>query len=191
MKTLHLHGPLGEKYGRSFELDISTPAEAIHAVAVQVPGFAEDVRAGVWHVVRGPLECEEALNEEAILVGLGTEDEVHLLPAVEGANSGGMMTLIGAALFVTGFFTGGATWGPAMMAMGAGIAIGGIISMTTKLPTGTDPTVGDSVDQRASFLFNGPTNTSSQGVAVPRGYGRLRVGSIVVSASVQSEELSQ
>ena len=190
MKTLHLYGYMKDKYGDSFDLDVSTPAEAVRALSVQLPGFGEDIRQGNWHVLRGPLEDQEALDGEGVLVSLGHDHEVHLLPAVEGAGNGGLMAVVGVVLFVAGFFVGGSTWGPAMMAMGAGMAVGGIVTMTTKLPSGTDPTVGDNVDQRASFLFNGPTNTSSQGVAVPRGYGRLRVGSIVISASVQAEELS-
>lgn len=189
MKTVYLYGALGAKYGVSFELDVNTPAEAVRALAVQLPGFSDDIRAGVWHVIRGPLEAEQALDEDGVLVGLGSEAEVHILPAADGANNGPLMTVLGVVLIVAGYFTGGATWGPAMMALGVGMVVGGIVSMTMKLPSGTDPAVGDSVDQRASFLFNGPTNTSSQGVAIPRGYGRLRVGSIVISASVHAEEL--
>ena len=45
-------------------------------------------------------------------------------------------------------------------------------------------TVRDSND-----AFNGPTNTASQGVAIPRGYGRMLTGSIVVSASLYSENV--
>lgn len=190
MKTLHLYGHMKEKYGASFDLDVTSPAEAVRALSVQLPGFGEDIRAGNWHVLRGALDDQEALDADGVVVALGLDREVHLLPAVEGSGNGGLMAVVGVVLFVAGFFVGGSTWGPAMMAMGAGMAVGGIVTMTMKLPTGTDPTVGDSVDQRASFLFNGPTNTSSQGVAVPRGYGRLRVGSIVISASVQAEELA-
>lgn len=157
---------------------------------MQLPGFGEDIRQGNWHVLRGHLDDQEALDGEGVLVALGHDNEVHLLPAVRAPTTAALRAVVGVVLFVAGFFVGGSTWGPAMMAMGAGMAVGGIVTMTMKLPTGTDPTVGDGVDQRASFLFNGPTNTSSQGVAVPRGYGRLRVGSIVISASVQAEELS-
>jgi predicted phage tail protein len=191
VKTLFLHGFLKEKYGESFDLDVSTAAEAVRAVAVQVPGFEADVRAGNWHVLRGPLDEEESMDAEGVLVTLGNQREVHLLPAVAGANNT-LMVIVGIVLIVAGFFTGGTTWaayGPMMMGMGAGMAVGGIVGMTMKLPTGGDPASQEATDNRPSFLFNGPTNTSSQGLAVPRGYGRVRVGSIVISASVQSEEL--
>lgn len=191
MKTLHLYGRLKEQYGETFELDVVTPAEAVRALCVQLPGFEEEIRSGSWHILRGPLEAQDSLDEEGLLFSLGGDDQVHLLPAVAGANSGALSVVVGAVLVAVGVFTFGATsaWGVALIASGAGMAVGGIIQMTTKMP-GTDVAASESADQRPSFLFNGPTNTSSQGLAVPRGYGRVRCGSIVVSAALYSEELA-
>jgi predicted phage tail protein len=42
----------------------------------------------------------------------------------------------------------------------------------------------------ASYLFNGPVNTTEQGNPVPVLYGRLIVGSQVVSASVCAYDLA-
>jgi predicted phage tail protein len=192
VKTLFLHGYLKEKYGEFFNLDVATTAEALRAVAVQVPGFEADVRAGNWHVLRGPLDAEDSMDADGILVTLGNQNEVHLLPAVAGANVNALMVVAGVVLMALGYFTFGLSLGPgmALFAAGAGMALGGIIGMTMKLPMGGDPASQEATDNRPSFLFNGPTNTSSQGLAVPRGYGRVRVGSIVISASVQSEELA-
>ena len=44
-------------------------------------------------------------------------------------------------------------------------------------------------DPRASFLFSEPGNTSSEGAPVPLAYGRIRVGSVVVSAGIAAEQL--
>jgi predicted phage tail protein len=192
MKTLFLHGSLKEKYGESFRLAVESPSEAIRAIAVQIPGFEEEIKSGRWHILRGALEDQESLDENGINLALGKTNEIHILPVVEGANNA-LMIVVGIVIFIAGFFTGGTAWsayGPMMMGIGAGMAIGGIIGMMTKLPNGTDPSAGEGADDRASFLFNGPTNTSSQGVGVPRGYGRVRVGSIVVSAALYSENLS-
>ena len=40
-----------------------------------------------------------------------------------------------------------------------------------------------------SYLFSGPVNTAAQGVPIPIGYGRLRVGSTVISASLRNQQL--
>lgn len=191
MKTLYLHGYLKEKYGESFEVDVKTAAEAVRAIALQIPELEADIRSGNWHVLRGPLDAEDSMDEEGVLVTLGNQTEVHLLPVVAGANSGALMVVIGIVLIAVGvLFPPSAAWGTALISAGVGMAVGGIVGMTTKMPSASNSAVNEGVDSRPSFLFNGPTNTSSQGLAVPRGYGRVRVGSIVISASVQAEEMA-
>lgn len=194
MKTLYLYGFLREKYGESFTLDVKTSQEAIRAIGIQIPEFEEDVKSRNWHIVRGRLEDQNSMDSEGIQVELGHDNEIHLLPAIEGANSV-LMVVVGVVIFVAGLFSGGTAWaayGPMMMGMGAGLALGGIVAMTMKVPTGTDATMGgrESAEDKPSFLFNGPTNTSTQGGGVPRGYGRVLCGSIVISASLYSENLS-
>lgn len=184
MKTVHLHGSLGARFGREYRLDITTPAEAVRALCVQLPGFEEAIRAGNWHVVRGPLAARDEVSEEALTLSLGQQEEVHLIPAISGANNGWVNTIVGAVLIVVGAMTSWAG-GAGLIGAGIGMMLGGIIQLTTKIPGAEEV---KSADEKASYLFNGPTNQSSQGVGVPRGYGRLKVGSIVVSAGLFSEE---
>jgi predicted phage tail protein len=188
MKTIYLHGSVAQ-FGEKFELDIKTPREALHALAVQLPEFAKMVREGEWFIFRGPLEREEDDNEESLDIALGEVQEMHLMPAVRGAGggNGGMFSIIlGIVAIIAAPFTGGASL--AMYAAGAGLIIGGLIQMTMKIP-GVSDTSSGSADSKASFLFAGPRNQSSQGVAIPRGYGRTRTGSIVVSAGLYAERI--
>lgn len=191
MKTIHLHGFLAEKFGGPYTLDVSTPKEAVQALSVQLPGFRETIRKGNWHLVRGALDGRDEVDEAGVDLSLGKQSELHIIPAIEGANSGWTNIIIGIILIVVGYFTFGSTTGPgmAMIAAGAGLAVGGIVQLTTKMP-GVDDSTKGSTEDRASYLFNGPTNQSTQGVAVPRGYGRLKVGSIVVSAGLFAEQMS-
>jgi predicted phage tail protein len=46
----------------------------------------------------------------------------------------------------------------------------------------------DQAENKASYNFNGPINTTAQGNPVPLGYGRKIVGSAVVSAGIYSED---
>ena len=48
MITLHLHGSIAEKYGASFRLAAKTPAEIIHALCLQLPGFQKDIGGTTW-----------------------------------------------------------------------------------------------------------------------------------------------
>lgn len=180
MKTVYLYGSLAERFGDSYTLDIQTPREAVLALATQLPGFGQVIRDGKWHIVRGPLEHRDEVTEEGVDVSLGNQDEIHIIPAVEGATNGWVNVILGATLMVAAAFGGPAA--PYLFASGVGLMVGGIIQLTMKFP---DPKTRN---RNESFLLNGPTNHSNQGVAVPRGYGRCRVGSIVISSGLYAEK---
>lgn len=193
MKTVHLHGALAA-FGSQFHLDIRDPAEAVRALSLQLPGFRDAVAAGNWHVIVGPLETGTAVGESDLTVSVGDRDEIHLVPAIEGAGGGLGQILVGivlvaVAVFAPGFgvaISSGVASG--MIGAGAGLVIGGIVQMTTKVPT-SDYGTREQSDQRPSFLFDGATNTSTQGLPVPVIYGRVKVGSVVISAGISSEEV--
>lgn len=188
MITLHLHGALAEDYGDTFKVEAATPREAVVALAYQCPKYRETLTTNNWHIFVGK---ENDITEQELDISLGKVTDVYLMPVIQGA-SGAFNFVVGSVLVIAGVFlnaTGvGAPIGTMMIGAGIGMMIGGIIQMTTKMP-GADDMSRDSVDEKASFLFGGPTNTATQGVAIPRGYGRMMVGSVVVSVALYSEQL--
>lgn len=192
MKTLYLHGEAEAQFGGPFELDVASPAEALRALCMQLEGFTEMLRDGAWHVIRGALDRQQcdAAAEDTVMC-LGSDREIHLLPAIQGAGSGGgpLSIILGVVLVaVAYFFPPAAPYAMGLYAAGAGLIVGGLIQMSMKMP-GADTNTGESVDSRSSFLFTGPKNTSTQGPAIPRGYGRCRSGSTVISAGLTAEDL--
>lgn len=189
MKKVFLHGYLGDRFGREIELEVETPAEVVRAIGVQLPGFTEAIKKGTWHIIRGPLDESDSVDEEGLTVALGRQHEIHFIPAIEGANNGNMNIILGVILIAVAWWNP-ASWavGTALMvgAAGAGLALSGIVMMTTKVP-GVEKG-SERGEEKASYLFDGPVNTSKQNVAVPRGYGRVLTGSIVVSAGLFAEE---
>lgn len=181
MVTVYLYGSLKDKFGESFTLDAQCPAEVVKALTVQLPGFEREVRAGSWHVLRGPVEDQNSDNKESLTLAFGETTEMHLMPAIEGAQNGVLQTIVGIVLIIVG-----AIWYQPLVAVGVGMLVGGIVAMTTKIPT-MDETQGE--DERTSFLFSGTTNNSNQGAAIPRGYGRMLTGSVLVSAGITAEQL--
>lgn len=188
MKTLYLHG-YAAQFGESFEMDVRDPGEMFRALSLQIPGFEKMMREGEWHVLRGPMDQGNDDDHDTLHLALGDETEFHLLPAIRGAGggNGGIFSIIlGIVAIIAAPFTGGASM--AFYFAGAGLIVGGIIQMTMKIP-GAD-TSGEREENKSSFLFAGPKNQSTQGVAIPRGYGRCRVGSIVISAGLYAERLA-
>ena len=96
------------------------------------------------------------------------------------------LILSGIVLIIAGavvtYFGGGAIGVPMILA-GIGLLSAGIINMLTKPPE--EPEI--QARQKTSYLFSGPSNVSNEGGPVPIGYGRLIIGSSVVSAAYQIE----
>jgi predicted phage tail protein len=51
------------------------------------------------------------------------------------------------------------------------------------------PRNNEPADNRASYIFNGAVNLTAQGNPVPICYGRMRIGSVVVSAGLSTEDI--
>lgn len=181
MIRLHLYGQMKKDYGDYMDFDARTPREAVTALAYQCPKYKKYLQENSWHIVLGDKENE--ISEQELDIHLGRYQEVHLIPTIEGQGKW-TTTIIGAAIVVVSAIW----WNPAGIAMGVGMMVGGIISATTKVP-GTQDTRQEEKDKRASFLFTGAVNSSTQGLPIPRGYGRVLIGSSVVSASVYAEQL--
>lgn len=190
LREVRLYGVLGKKYGRVHRLAVSTVREAAQALGVLLPGFVKDVmrhKEG-FHIFTGALKKDANVGEQSLDCRLSVGEAVCIVPVIAGAKEGGMLQIVvGLVLFVAGFFTGGATWGPAMMMLGGGLMIGGIIQMSMPSP---DVAMGGGADGRLqSYAFGSAANSTAQGVAVPVVYGRLICGSAVVSQGLTAVEM--
>lgn len=182
-KTILLGGSLGRQFGRIHKLYVSSGAEAIRALTVLFPAMMPKLRDGHYVVFSG----SKSIKPDELSHPSGV-DVIRIVPVLAGRKgNGGLFTIIvGVVLIVAGFFTGGSTWGPAMMMMGAGLAISGAMMMLSPQTALTDAL--DSPENRSSYMFNGTVNTEAQGNPVPLPYGEVVCGSAVLSGGVYSED---
>jgi predicted phage tail protein len=191
MKTVILLGELGKRFGRKHVLDVASPAEAIRALCANFREFRQFVATSVERNV-----AYRVLNRRE---DIGV-DELHnpasqtitLVPVVGGASfwkKFGQL-ILGAALITASFFlpplaiVGTATLASVTFSIGVSLALGGIAQLLA--PT---PKTPKEEDKQTSYIFNGAVNTTAQGQALPVGYGRLIVGSAVISAGISVEDL--
>lgn len=170
LKTVYLHGVLGEKYGHEHRFVLNNPREAISALQANFPTFRADYFKFPFYGVicdgenRHPDNCKD--------VGLSPfSKEIHLVPMIEGRFTGIIIAGL-AALNITGTF---ATLLAGVIQVGL---LFGISLLLAPKPPDTDQKKDD------NYLFSGPENTTSQGAPVPLIYGRCFVGSVVGSAGV-------
>jgi len=181
-KRILLGGSLGREFGRVHELFVSSVAESIRALTILFPGLRDKMQSGKYVVFSG----KRSVSPEELGYPSGS-DVIRIVPALSGKKSGGIFqVIVGVVLIVAGFFTAGATWGPAMMIAGAGMAISGAMMMLSPQSVATDSV--DSATNRPSYAFNGSVNTEAQGNPVPLAYGEIISGSAVISGGVYSED---
>lgn len=205
--TIHLHGTLGEKYGPEHRFAVSSPAEAARALAMNYPGFAEDMaNGGYYRLVRGEVETGREFDEDTLTFPLGDRPcDFHIVPVAAGAKNGGVgKAILGVVIMVAAViaspYTGGQSLTAAMaaesaifgitygtfFAFGAAMLFAGISQMLQK-----SPNLGqmESTDQRNSYLLGGQVNQTAQGGPVPWAFGRIRVGSTVISAGLETSQV--
>jgi predicted phage tail protein len=72
--------------------------------------------------------------------------------------------------------------------IGAQLVLGGVAQLLTPVPT-VPQGAGSDNDPRKTFNFSGIQQTSRQGVPVPCVYGLTLVGSVVISAGVDTVQV--
>ena len=205
MKTIKVYGKLAKFLGRRvFKADVSSAAEAVRFLVANYPKLHSHMREQYYRVKVGT----HSLTGEELHHPTGTQ-VIRIAPVLAGAggNSGLGQILIGAALIGLSFvpflgagtafagmgaaFSGAAAGfgSTALFSIGASLVLGGVaqlISPVPAIPTGKD----SEQDPRKTYSFSGIQQTSRQGVPVPVVYGETIVGSVVISAGIDTEKVA-
>ncbi|USE81164.1 tail assembly protein [Cupriavidus gilardii] len=196
VRTIRLYGYLGARFGRIHRLAVSSAAEAVRALGVMVPGFHAELISSRDRGIRYAVFVgKQNLGKDELVLPPG-RDDIRIAPVLQGAKRGGLFqTLLGVALIAAATITAGGLGAAftsngligATAMMGASMALGGIVQMLSPQPGGLS--ASDRPENKPSYGFNGPVNTSAQGGPVPLFYGGpLTVGSAVISAGIYAED---
>ena len=204
LRKLKLHGELAKFVGQDeFEAVMRTSAEAIRFLVSNFPKVEAYMSDKYYQVLVG----KEDIDKEDLHNPTGQSD-IHIVPVITGAGGrspfgrillgsvliGASFLFPGAGLFgkagaeltggvVTGF---AAKVGTAVSVIGAGLVLNGVSELLFPLPT---PDAQED-DPRISFAFNGLTNTSRAGTAHPIVYGEIVTGSVVISAGIDTNQVT-
>ncbi|WP_025126493.1 tail assembly protein [Pseudomonas sp. PH1b] len=182
MQTVMLSGSLAKLFGRQHRMITRGGWRDIMGYFKQFPGFethmAESSSKGLRYAV---FNGRENVSQNDLGKPTG-RDVIRIVPVIVGSKRAGLLqTIVGVVLIAASYITGGATLAP-----GLALVAGGVIQMLSPQAKGLG--TQDSPNNRPSYSFNGAVNTSVQGNPVPLLYGRMIVGSAVISAGIYSED---
>jgi len=198
LRKIKLYGRLAKFVGqRVFEADVASAAEAVRFLLANFPQLEKHMADQHYRVSVG----KYALRLDELHDPAG-QQEIKIVPVLAGAGGATGRIIIGALLVVGAFFTGGATIGllglaapvavsTVLATVGASLILGGVAQLLTPTPKINAPgTPQDNNDPRKSYSFSGIQQTSRQGVPVPIVYGETVVGSVVVSAGIDTVQVA-
>jgi predicted phage tail protein len=198
MTNIIVHGILAKEFRSHFKFAIRKPQEIFDAISCICPQFrnrlVELTNQGIHYSL---LIDGKKVESEADLRIAKDGQTIDLIPTICGAgSSGGIIAIIavgiltaGVGLAAAGATTGflGAISGAAGFIQSVGI---GLIGMGIQAALAPKPNMerpsSDVSAAKQSFNFSSKANVAEQGIPVPVGYGRLRIGSVVIQSSIKS-----
>ncbi len=202
---INLHGLLEKHLGRkTWKYSAKTVGACLNAVEIlsgrKLYKFLHENDAkGVKYQVlingrefisEKPLDPDnlDTIKNSELVMKIGNLKTIDIIPVLEGSGGNGASIgslILGIVLIILGIvFIEIPGLGVALIIGGLGLVAAGIINLLSKGPELQE----FQRRQKTSYLFNGPTNTISEGAPVPVGYGTLLIGSAPISASYNIEQ---
>ncbi|ECJ2265666.1 tail assembly protein [Salmonella enterica subsp. salamae] len=188
MARVCLHGDL-QRFGRRFSLSIKTGAEAIYALAMQVPGFRQKLSDGWYQIRIAGQDVDEISLSARLHEPLPDGAIIHIVPRMAGAKSGGFFqAVLGAALIVASIWIPGLSIAASniMLSLGASMALGGVAQMLA--PKAKTPSMKQTNNGRQNTYFSSLDNMVAQGNAIPVPYGEILCGSRTISQEISTRD---
>ena len=199
LRKIKLYGELADFVGhKEFEVQVDNIAKAVSFLINNFEGIDKFMSSKYYQVKIGNYE----IDESELTYPIGQQD-IHFIPVISGAGSlgkiiGGIALIgVGIASGGAGFLAGGglgfgSTTGAFSFAalagnIGIGLALTGVSEML--LPTPKPQEFSSEQDPRLSFNFSGTQQTSRAGTPVPLVYGEIFTGSVVISSSIDTEQV--
>lgn len=187
LTKVYLEGVMGKEFGEEWELEVSSPAEALRMINANKPGVFAWIANNLEVYSHYRVICTSEANVTEMLdeTDIGLErrvKEIRFVPIIAGSGGIGKM-IMGVVLIAVGVYTGN----PMLVKMGVMMTISGVIGVLSAVPVKTEQQQV-SRDDGTSYYFNGPVNTTQQGVPVALIYGTCLVGSHAVSARLTIDQ---
>lgn len=180
-----LNGSLGKNFGKKWDVYADNIITALDIINGNNPKFSQWMRKNATKYDRYHIQVETTAGDKRDVpqseMSLISDQikKITITPIFAGAGAG-LRIVVGVALMISAIW-----FGPAAFAMGASMALGGLMEILSPQPKKGDTTGSDG----NQYYFDGPVNTDTQGVPVPVPFGRVMIGSQPISATIEIDQL--
>ena len=204
LRKIELYGELSDFVGhKEFEVKADTLAHAVSFLINNFAGVEKYMSPKHYQVKVG----NYAVDESELSHPIGQED-IHFIPVIAGAGRGLGKILLGAALIGLSFISFGGAPGlgaafkggfsaakfakvgfisKGLAGLGTALVLQGVSDMLFPVPE--VPEFESEENPRLSFSFGGTQQTGRAGTPVPLVYGEIFTGSVVISGSIDTEQV--
>ena len=195
LKKVKLYGELADFVGHK-ELDavVNSTADAIRFLVSNFPKLEAHMANRHYKVIVDDYDIDETQLHDPI-----GQSDINIVPIISGAGGNLGKILLGAALIGGAFAFGGLTFAgglgkslagasgftKAAFGIGSALVIGGVSDMLFPVDTSIDEE-----DPRRSVNFSGIQNTTRAGTTHPIVYGEIITGSVVISAGIDTDQVT-
>ena len=201
LREIRVYGRLAKFLGRrTFTAAVDSVADAMRFLLANFPELEGHMSDQHYRVSVGTYD----LSEEELEHPVGKQ-VIKIAPVIAGAGAAGRiiagvaLVALAFAIIPLGIAAAGSGIATAVGMVGASLILGGVAQLLTPTPT-LSPTAGNAytqqttreteLDPQKSYSFSGIQNTSRAGTPVPLIYGETIVGSVVISAGIDTEQVS-
>jgi len=188
--VIKLSGSMAQRFGRTHYRVLDTSKEVFRALSATLDGFdawLREARAkGLDFVIFR--DRRNIGQDEFEMVSAG--GELRIIPIIRGSKRAGIFQIVAAVAIAAFTWWNPVGWAAgtqaAIYAAAGSMAVGGVVQMLSPqvagMRTRQDP------DNKPSYAFGGPVNTTAAGNPVPLLYGQRDIGGAIISAGIYAED---
>ena len=198
LSKIKIYGDLADFIGhKELEAVINSSADAIRFLVTNFKGLESYMSDKHYKVLVNSTE----INQDELHNPVGSS-EVSIVPVISGSG-GAARAILGIGLIAVSFgafgafgaksilgagFSGATFGAKAAFSVGALLTLGAVADML--FPTPEIPDFQNEEDPRLSFSFSGIQNVTRAGTSHPIVYGEIVTGSVVISAGIDTNQVT-